>query len=141
MFENLFEKMAAVNGIASPSNNVPNNTTSNNNINTKKINNMLPCEKACPKFGAAGIVCEDATGAPYACVLNQTNIAQNNNKYFIIQVIKEFNTDHYYTWIHWGRVGYNGQNSLVDCGGDKAKAIVTFEKKFKEKTVNHWDDR
>lgn len=111
----------------------------NNNI--KKPRSMLPCDNVCPKFGSAGIFCDVSSGAPYACVLNQTNISQNNNKFFIIQVLKDFTAERYYTWIRWGRVGYNGQTSLSDCAGDAAKAISIFEKKFVDKTKNNWSDR
>jgi len=38
----------------------------------------------------------------YDCMLNQTNIGYNNNKYYVIQVIKS--AGHYYTWNRWGRV-------------------------------------
>ena len=74
-------------------------------------------------------------------MLNQTNLFQNNNKFFILQVIKENNADVFYTWVRWGRVGYKGQVNLIPCGGDEAKAIAAFEKKFQEKTKNKWCDR
>jgi len=102
---------------------------------------MLPCDNKCSMLGSAGIFKDVATGEPYACVLNQTNIDQNNNKFFIIQVLKKFDSEHYYTWNRWGRVGYDGQSKLVDCGNDVSKAIATFEKKFCEKTKNTWDER
>jgi len=35
-------------------------------------------------------------------MLNQTNIGQNNNKYYVIQLIE--NGGRYYTWNRWGRV-------------------------------------
>lgn len=35
-------------------------------------------------------------------MLNQTNIGQNNNKFYVIQVIKEGKT--FYSWNRWGRV-------------------------------------
>ena len=74
-------------------------------------------------------------------MLNQTNLFQNNNKFFILQVIKEVQTDVFYTWIRWGRVGYKGQVNLISCGGDEAKAIAALEKKFQEKTKNKWSER
>ena len=37
------------------------------------------------------------------CMLNQTNIGQNNNKYYIIQMLLgAFQV--YYVWTRWGRV-------------------------------------
>ena len=108
---------------------------------SKKTKSSLSCDKFCPKFGSVEIFCESSTGDPYACTLNQTNIAQNNNKFFVIQVLKDTKNDHYYTWIRWGRVGYHGQTALNDCGGDVEKAISIFEKKFSDKTKNSWHER
>ena len=108
---------------------------------SKKTKFSLSCDKFCPKFGSVEIFCESSTGDPYACTLNQTNIAQNNNKFFVIQVLKDTKTDHYYTWIRWGRVGYHGQTALNDCGGDVERAISIFEKKFSDKTRNNWSER
>ena len=36
-------------------------------------------------------------------MLNQTNIGHNNNKYYIIQVVKNARGQ-YYAWNRWGRV-------------------------------------
>lgn len=74
----------------------------------------------------------------YACKLNQTNIKQNNNKFYIIQAI--FDGSHYYTFTRWGRVGENGQSSTKN-HPSADKAIKDFEKKFKEKTGNNWKER
>ena len=38
----------------------------------------------------------------YDAMLNQTNIGHNNNKYYVIQVLKCGSL--YYTWNRWGRV-------------------------------------
>lgn len=38
----------------------------------------------------------------YDCMLNQTNIGHNNNKFYVIQVVKEKNQ--FYSWNRWGRV-------------------------------------
>lgn len=38
----------------------------------------------------------------YDCMLNQTNIGHNNNKFYVIQVIRENNR--FYSWNRWGRV-------------------------------------
>jgi poly [ADP-ribose] polymerase len=36
-------------------------------------------------------------------MLNQTNISQNNNKYYVIQVVEKGGS--YYAYNRWGRVG------------------------------------
>ncbi|XP_015243834.1 PREDICTED: poly [ADP-ribose] polymerase 3 [Cyprinodon variegatus] len=74
----------------------------------------------------------------YDCMLNQTNIGNNNNKFYVIQVVKENNS--YYSWNRWGRVGEMGQSKLT--AFDKVEsAVKDFEKKFKDKTKNNWADR
>ena len=112
-----------------------------NGTKSEVIKPMVPCDKFCPKFGTAGVFCKNSTGEQYACVLNQTNIAQNNNKFFVIQVLKDFDKEHYYAWIRWGRVGYTGQTAFTDCGNDPERAISIFEKKFSDKTRNLWEER
>ena len=36
------------------------------------------------------------------CMLNQTNVGHNNNKYYVIQVLHRGAS--YYVWNRWGRV-------------------------------------
>ena len=98
----------------------------------------LKVDKECPVAGSAWIYTNPENNAPFACVLNQTNISQNNNKFFILQVVT--NGKKYWSWIRWGRVGYKGQTSLTDCGKDVGKAINIFEKKFSDKTKNKWGE-
>ncbi|XP_070814565.1 protein mono-ADP-ribosyltransferase PARP3 [Chaetodon trifascialis] len=74
----------------------------------------------------------------YDCMLNQTNIGHNNNKFYVIQVIKVNNS--YYSWNRWGRVGEMGQSKLNKFATPE-NAIKDFEKKFKDKTKNNWSDR
>ncbi|XP_041638823.1 protein mono-ADP-ribosyltransferase PARP3 isoform X2 [Cheilinus undulatus] len=74
----------------------------------------------------------------YDCMLNQTNIGHNNNKFYVIQVIKSGKT--YYSWNRWGRVGEVGQSALKNFSKPE-DAVKDFEKKFKDKTKNNWSDR
>ena len=50
----------------------------------------------CPIAKQAKIVGE------WDCMLNQTNIGHNNNKYYVIQVVQQ--GLNYYAWNRWGRV-------------------------------------
>ena len=59
----------------------------------------------------------------------QTNVQNNNNKYFIIQLLKDDNKNAYSVWFRWGRVGLNGQNNLISCGPDLEEAKKIFCKK------------
>ncbi|XP_038666754.1 protein mono-ADP-ribosyltransferase PARP3 [Scyliorhinus canicula] len=74
----------------------------------------------------------------YDCMLNQTNIGNNNNKFYIIQLIELNNS--YYCWNRWGRVGEPGQSKLGPAVALNA-ATKDFEKKFKDKTKNDWANR
>lgn len=73
----------------------------------------------------------------YAVVLNQTNIGENNNKFYIIQLISDGTL--YFIWTRWGRVGENGSNNLANCGNLET-GVSEFKKKFKAKTGNKWED-
>uniref|UniRef100_A0A667WW04 Poly [ADP-ribose] polymerase n=1 Tax=Myripristis murdjan TaxID=586833 RepID=A0A667WW04_9TELE len=85
-------------------------------------------------LSGSGEVYED-----YDCMLNQTNIGNNNNKFYVIQVIKQ--NKQYYSWNRWGRVGEVGQSKLSAGSTNPENAIKDFEKKFKDKTKNNWSDR
>jgi len=75
----------------------------------------------------------------YDCKLMQTNLGDsNNNKFYIIQVLEKDCS--YWIWNRWGRLGANGQSKLMNCSSEDA-AIKDFQKKFKDKTKNNWDDR
>lgn len=74
----------------------------------------------------------------YDCMLNQTNIGHNNNKYYVIQVLQS--GANYYSWNRWGRVGEPGANALKG-PTNLAAAVKEFEKKFSDKTKNKWANR
>ncbi|XP_065065957.1 protein mono-ADP-ribosyltransferase PARP3-like [Rhopilema esculentum] len=74
----------------------------------------------------------------YDCMLNQTNIGQNNNKFYVIQLLQSSKA--YYVWNRWGRVGEPGSSALKGPFGFEA-AKKEFEKKFKDKTRNDWAAR
>ncbi|XP_052778309.1 protein mono-ADP-ribosyltransferase PARP3-like [Mya arenaria] len=74
----------------------------------------------------------------FDCMLNQTNIGHNNNKFYVIQMLQ--NGTDYYNWTRWGRVGESGANSM-NLASTKDAAIKDFEKKFRDKTKNKWADR
>lgn len=78
-------------------------------------------------------VCED-----YDCMLNQTNIGNNNNKFYIIQLIES--NKMFFCYNRWGRVGEIGQFKLITFS-TLEDAVKDFEKKFKDKTKNDWAKR
>ncbi|XP_063282700.1 protein mono-ADP-ribosyltransferase PARP3 [Pelobates fuscus] len=74
----------------------------------------------------------------FDCMLNQTNIGNNNNKFYIIQLVTSSGS--YYGWNRWGRVGEIGQSKLTPFSNLES-AQKDFEKKFKDKTKNSWSER
>ncbi|KAJ7316714.1 hypothetical protein JRQ81_002876 [Phrynocephalus forsythii] len=80
-------------------------------------------DSACPLSSVDGAkIHED-----YDCMLNQTNIGHNNNKFYIIQLIEH--SGKYSCWNRWGRVGEPGQSKLSNFPSLEA-AKKDFEKKF-----------
>ncbi|TNN12326.1 Poly [ADP-ribose] polymerase 2 [Schistosoma japonicum] len=77
----------------------------------------------------------------YDVMLNQTNVQNNNNKYYIIQLLKDENINKYSVWCRWGRVGKSGQSKLESFGCNLQAAKNCFKKKFLDKTLNQWEER
>jgi len=87
-----------------------------------------------------GHVYDDGTTV-WDCMLNQVNIGQNNNKFYKIQLIQsDNNPNSFWFWTRWGRVGEVGQSALQPVNS-AARGFSAFEKKFKDKTGNSWDNR
>jgi len=97
----------------------------------------IPVDSKCPMAEKASVY--QSGKVIWDCMLNQTNIANNNNKYFLLQLLKEDDKNNFYVWFRWGRVGYDGQNALHKCGGSLDAAMKTFQKKFQDKTKNDWN--
>ncbi|GAB6028782.1 Poly [ADP-ribose] polymerase 3 [Chamberlinius hualienensis] len=83
---------------------------------------------------------DDAIYEDYACMLNQTNINANNNKYYVIQLVERKKAKSFAVFTRWGRVGEAGKNSS-NLFKKIEDATKEFKKKFKDKTKNDWDDR
>ena len=72
------------------------------------------------------------------CMLNQTNIGQNNNKFYVIQLLQSYSS--YVLFTRWGRVGEPGQHDKKNFHGLE-DAQREFKKKFSDKTRNKWENR
>ncbi|KAH6813942.1 polymerase [Perilla frutescens var. frutescens] len=77
----------------------------------------------------------------YDAMLNQTNLGQNNNKFFVIQVLESDDGGRFMVYYRWGRVGVKGQDKLNGPYNSQEAAITEFEKKFYDKTRNEWWNR
>ncbi|KAI6173555.1 Poly [ADP-ribose] polymerase [Aphelenchoides besseyi] len=92
--------------------------------------------------GGVTVYIDRENSTAYDVMLNQSNVDNNNNKFFILQILAPKTPaagSTYYTWFRWGRVGYDGQHDLNS--GTLQDMISTFEKKFKDKTGNSFADR
>ena len=68
-----------------------------------------PVDSLCPLASSGGSVYEG-----YDAMLNQTDIGNNNNKFYIIQLLKvSAKKEVYVVWNRWGRVGVPGQSKAV----------------------------
>ena len=79
----------------------------------------------------------------YDVMLNQTNLKNNNNKFYIVQLIQSLSGSKkkFSVFTRWGRVGMTGQCSTEGFGTDLQVAKDKFERKFYDKTQNDWEDR
>ena len=102
----------------------------------KSGKSIVPVDVFCPIQSSSAVVCDE--DGPWDAMLNQTNVGSNNNKYYLLQLLKDSKTA-YYTWFRWGRIGYSNshQNSL-NTFSNIEDAKSSFTKKFKEKTKNIW---
>ncbi|MDO9020385.1 MAG: WGR domain-containing protein [Deltaproteobacteria bacterium] len=93
----------------------------------------IPVDGNCPLKSTAKVH-ED-----YDCMLNQTNIGANNNKFYVIQVLESGGK--FYAWNRWGRVGETGQTALKGPYPKVESAIADYQSKFKDKSGNSWENR
>ena len=96
-----------------------------------KMTGSVPVDPHFTRAGEGKVL--EYNGVIYASTLNQSNIANNNNKFYIIQVIEISKSTYYYLYCRWGRVGVVGQTSEMVCG-DPSVAIRAYEHKLREKT-------
>jgi poly [ADP-ribose] polymerase 2/3/4 len=74
----------------------------------------------------------------YSCTLNNVNIAKNENKFYLMQLL--LLNGHAHVWKRWGRVGMIGQSKQI--GPQCVEyAVNEFERTFEEKTGVRWSDR
>jgi poly [ADP-ribose] polymerase len=83
----------------------------------------------------------DSDDLIWDAMLNQSNADANNNKFYIVQILRNEKSTQFVTWTRWGRVGDRGQSAEVYAGPSVENAIIAFEKKFKDKSGLKWADR
>lgn len=70
----------------------------------------------------------------YSATLNQSNLNDNNNKFYIIQVLLNEKTNQYFCFNRWGRVGVPGQQAMKGPYSAQA-AINDFNSKHRDKSA------
>ena len=71
----------------------------------------------------------------YSCILNQTDIDANKNKFYIMQLIKTISNVTLH--IRFGRIGTLGCISTKQYSSE-SEGRLAFEKQFRSKTGNQW---
>lgn len=72
----------------------------------------------------------------YSCILNQTNIEKNSNKFYIMQIVT--NGTDFWLYSRYGRIGDKGVVSKVLCN-PKWCSVKKFCSTFYAKTGNRWN--
>ncbi|KAJ6848626.1 poly [ADP-ribose] polymerase 2-A [Iris pallida] len=80
-------------------------------------------------------------GEIYDATLNQTNVGDNNNKFFLMQILESDDGGKFMVYYRWGRVGVRGQDKLHGPYASRNEAIGEMSRKFFDKTRNYWSDR
>lgn len=105
----------------------------------EKPANTVPIDPQCT-LSSYNVYIDPDTGVVYDASLNQTNSGHNNNKYYLIQLIKSPCGKKFQTWTRWGRVGESGQSKMLG-DGSLVSALKDFNKKFKDKSGLKWENR
>ncbi|KAH0556991.1 hypothetical protein GP486_005218, partial [Trichoglossum hirsutum] len=142
-------KRARQNTVAGDDDAVHNDAVENSVSAAKKVKDdkkakpaslSVPVDEGCHLSGTHQVYI-DPHGTIYDAALNQTNVSNNANKFYRIQLLVSIsNPGGYYTWTRWGRVGERGQAALLGNGALEV-AMAQFEKKFKDKSGNQWVNR
>ncbi|KAJ1311334.1 hypothetical protein OPQ81_009829 [Rhizoctonia solani] len=100
-----------------------------------------PVDPLSPHLVATHQVYVDDQGEIWDAMLNQTDALNNNNKFYVVQLLHPSNNKNSVSLhVRWGRVGENG--SSQDKGPfSPSQAVQEFLKQFKSKTGADWKNR
>ncbi|XP_045534440.1 poly [ADP-ribose] polymerase [Papilio machaon] len=86
-------------------------------------------------------VYKDGDGTKYTIVLSKTDVVEQKNSYYKLQVLEADNKKKYWLFRSWGRIGTPiGGNKVENCSS-LLDAINKFEGLYMERTQNPWDAR
>lgn len=83
----------------------------------------------------------ETDGSLYQAALSFTDLTQNKNSYYKIQLLKHDIIDDYYLFRSWGRVGTDVGDCSYENFTEKEDGVASFEELFSEKTKNEWKYR
>ncbi len=93
----------------------------------------MPIDEHCRYAKDTGYQILEHGGKIYSATLNQTSVQNNNNKFYILQIIQNSsNSNQCYFFTRWGRVGVQGQIGL-EGPYQQAVAIACYNRKYHEK--------
>ncbi|KAL0481403.1 poly [ADP-ribose] polymerase [Acrasis kona] len=102
---------------------------------------LVAVDSECKLAGETHVL-QESTSNVYSANLNLTDITNDTNQYYILQVLRD-DDDHnqHYLYRRWGRLGTTIGGSKIEDFNDKHDAIAQFTKLYFDKTANHWSDR
>lgn len=92
------------------------------------------------KYAENSHIYKDISGKVYACTLYKVDIALNKNSFYKMKVYKKDNGDGANMLTEYGRTNVNRSFAFKE-NLSIYSACEMFQKKFKEKTGNDWNDR
>ncbi|KAI1342692.1 PARP-domain-containing protein [Xylariaceae sp. FL0016] len=99
----------------------------------------IPIDEAFDESGNAHVHIDDDETI-WDASLNLSNVSGNNNKFYMLQLLVDDESNTYYAHTRWGRVGEAGQvNTMSFDNLEDAK--TEYNKKFKSKTGLEWKTR
>ncbi|KAH8145222.1 uncharacterized protein LAJ45_10783 [Morchella importuna] len=103
-----------------------------------------PVDEYCPLANRVHVYV-DGAGVVYDATLNQTDIGNNNNKFYYCQLLESdpnINKSYSYSvWVRFGRVGERGQTKMYVEDVSHSQALSVFQKQFRSKTGQPWENR
>lgn len=102
--------------------------------------NDLILDKSCPSMIRSDVEVYQKDDVYLACTLNQADVVNNCNKFYVSQLLKRKDGFSYFLFSRSGRVGQEGTMSL-DCYTDEAVAVTDYLSNFKDRTGFSWDER
>ncbi|XP_068630447.1 poly [ADP-ribose] polymerase-like [Battus philenor] len=86
-------------------------------------------------------VYQDDFGAKYSVVLSKTDVVEQKNSFYKIQLLESDNTKKYWLFRSWGRIGTPIGGNKVEPYRSLDKAVEKFCEIYMERTQNLWEFR